>query len=587
MPHGGDLVADILRRYEVTQVFGQPGGQTAALYHGLSNRGDEIRHLGCRDERSAAYAADAYARITGHPGVCDVTVGPGTTKLPDGLVESMNASVPIVALVGELPRSWVSLRDGGVGAQGFDQLPFLQSITKGAWLAPGLETVPDLLRLAFRTATSGRPGPVAVVIPHDVLDAEWDANTELETDAQYVSAPAFRPRPPDEDLRRAAQVIAASRRPLVVAGGGVLDSGATDQLHELAVLTDSLVATSFTGKGSVSESGDYSVGVLNPLGPRAAREVATEADLIIWLGSKVGQNTSLNWILPKASQMTIQIDIQPSEIGRTFGPTVGLQGDVRETLNALLPMIEKKCRSEWRARGLQLKRAAWEETLPLRENDSLPIAPPRVMSELSARLSSDDIVVSDASFSAGWIATYIKAQKPGRNFLFARGQGSLGYSVPASMGAAMARPDSRVITVSGDGGFSYAIGELATQAQHGMKTLHVVLNNGAWGWLKMWQHLHYEGLRYSVDLESQSVSPDYAAAASALGCKGIRVDKPSELSDAFDEAFAAEGPAVVEVRIDPEATPIDSYAKRLQSGKFYPRPGTVYRSRDWRHSATV
>ena len=583
MPHGGDLVAEILRKHGVTQVFGQPGGQTAAFYQGLSNRKD-MSHLGCRDERSAAYAADAYARVSGKPGIVDVTVGPGTTKLPDGLIESMNASVPIVAIVGELPRSWVPLRDGGVGSQGFDQMPFLQTMTKQSWLAPDLETVPDLVRAAFRTATTGKPGPTAVVIPHDVLDEEWE-ETDLEVEERFNSAPAYRSRPSDDELRTAAALIAKAERPYIIAGGGVLGSSATAELAEFATRVGAAVGTSFTGKGSVTETESYSVGVLNPLGSQAARELAGEADLIIWLGSKVGQNTSLNWALPKPEQMTIQVDVDGSQLGRTFGPSSGLLGDVKATLEALIPLVEPKSVPQWQNRIAESKTAAWASTEPLRLSEASPVMPPRAMTELAKHLRPHDIVVSDASFSAGWISNYLKNPVPGRNFLFARGQGGLGYSTPASMGAAKARPEARIVTVSGDGGFSYSVGELATQAAHGMNIVHVVLNNGTWGWLRMWEHLHYEGLRYSVDLESEKASTSYAAAAAGLGMQGILVTSADELASAFDKAFSTEGPTVVEIRIDPDATPIDSYTRRLASGKFYPRPGTVYQARPWRQSA--
>src|SRR5215210_6942696 len=179
--HVGDLIAEMLARYGVEQVFGQPGGQTAALYDGIAKRSPRIRHMLTRDERSSAYAADAYARLTGKPGVCDVTVGPGTTKLTDGLVESYNASVPVIAIVGELPSDWAPLRDKGVASQGFDQVSFLQSITKATWTVPSQKSLPQLVRSAFRTATTGRPGPVALVGPHDIMDAPWD---ESEADVE-------------------------------------------------------------------------------------------------------------------------------------------------------------------------------------------------------------------------------------------------------------------------------------------------------------------------------------------------------------------------------------------------------------------
>src|ERR1700680_2778999 len=194
MAHVGDLLAELLLRYGVTHVFGQPGGQTAALYDGIARRRPRIRHILVRDERSAAYAADAFARLTGRPGVCDVTVGPGTTKLSDGLVESHNASVPVIALVGELPSDWAPYREMGVASQGFDQVRFLSSITKSTLDVPNTASLPQMVRSAFRIATRGPPGPVALLLPHDGLGAEWEAaDPDLEVDYRYPRAPAFRP----------------------------------------------------------------------------------------------------------------------------------------------------------------------------------------------------------------------------------------------------------------------------------------------------------------------------------------------------------------------------------------------------------
>jgi acetolactate synthase-1/2/3 large subunit len=206
------------------------------------------------------------------------------------------------------------------------------------------------------------------------------------------------------------------------------------------------------------------------------------------------------------------------------------------------------------------------------------------MAELAARLNPGDVVVSDASFSAGWIAAHVPARRGARDFLFARGQGGLGYAVPAAIGAAAARPGGRVVTVSGDGGFSYGLGELATHALLGTHTTHIVLNNGTLGWLAMWQRMFFDGLRLSVDTESASARPAFAEAARALGCAGFGVDQPSGLGEALDAALAADGPAVVEVRVDPDATPVHSYRRRLEQGGTHPRPGTVYQLPAWRRS---
>jgi acetolactate synthase-1/2/3 large subunit len=589
MPHAGDLLAGLLGAAGVTHVFGQPGGQTAALYDGIARQAG-VRHVLVRDERSGAYAADAVARLTGRPGICDVTVGPGTTKLADGLVESLNASVPVIALVGELPTGWEPLRDKGVASQGFGQVGFLTSITKSTLVVPSVAALPDLVRGAFRIATSGRPGPVAVVIPHDVLDSPWEpagSGHDCQVDDRFSRAPAFRPVADPASIAEAAALLDASARPLIIAGGGVHASRATSELADLATRTDAVVVTSFTGKGAVDETAPLAAGVLNPLGSTAALELARQADAVFWCGCKVGQNTSHNWQLPLPHQATIQLDVDPAELGRTFRPSVALHGDAQATLTALASSVREQRRPAWRQIAADAVAAASAARHADEASDAVPVAPQRVMAELAVRLRTGDVVVSDASFSAGWIAAHLPARRGARDFLFARGQGGLGYAVPAAIGACAARPGNRVITVSGDGGFSYSIGELATHAQLGTRSTHIVLNNGSLGWLAMWQRLYFDDLRLSVDLEGPSARPSFAFAAQGLGCSAFMVERPADLADTLDAALASDGPAVIEVRIDPAATPIHSFRRRLAEGGTLPRPGTVVRVPAWHRSPPV
>ncbi|WAP68290.1 thiamine pyrophosphate-binding protein [Jiella pelagia] len=589
MAHIGDLVAEMLAQQGTEVVFGMPGGQTTALHDGISRRTDRIRHILMRDERNAAYAADAYARLTGKPGVCDVTVGPGANLLPAGFLEALNASIPMIGIVGELPLDWLPLKEKGIASQGFDQLSFFQSCSKQAWLVPSIAALPELIRTAYRVATSPRPGPVALIIPHDIFDAEWDEETlKIAVDDRSVQAPYLRSTAPADAIEAAAALIRRSKRPALVCGGGVHGSQAAKVVSAFADRLGGLAVTSLSGKGAIDETKPYAAGVLNPLGSWAAIELIQEADLVIWCGSKVSQNTGMNWTLPKPEQATITIDCDPLEHGRTFRPTVPLLGDVREIVTALDAALGDSLagtRPDWEARIVEVietgERAKAEEIA----SEAVPISPPRVMAEIAKRLGDDDIVVSDASFAAGWIAGYIPAKRPGRQFVYARGQGGLGYSVPGAIGAAATRPDVRIVTVAGDGAFSYTLGELATQAQFNQRIVNVVINNGRLGWIQLWQEIFFKNVQSAI-LETQSVQPGFASAASALGLKGIYVDKPDEIGPALDAAFDHDGPSVVEVRIDDRATPIHSFKRRMREGsdKPRPRPGTVYKLRDWKVS---
>lgn len=589
-PHIGDLVAEMLAQSGVEYVFGMPGGQTTALHDGISRRNDRIRHILMRDERNSAYAADAYARLTGKPGVCDATVGPGANLLPAGFLEALNASIPLIGIIGELPLDWLALKEKGIASQGFDQLAFFKTCSKEAFLVPSVAALPELIRTAFRIATAPRPGPVALIIPHDVFDADWDPDIlPVRVDDRTRRMPYLRSVAPADRIAEAAALIRRAKRPALVCGGGVHGSDATAVVTVFADRLGGLAVTSLSGKGSIPETRAYAAGVLNPLGSLAAIELIQEADLVIWCGSKVSQNTGMNWTLPTPEQATITIDFDPLEHGRTFRPTVPLLGDVRETVAALdAAMGESRAgaNATWDARIAEVKARADAGIQEEMNSQQVPILPPRIMAEIARRLGDDDVVVSDASFAAGWISGYIPAKRAGRQFLFARGQGGLGYSVPGAIGAATVIPkDARVVTVAGDGAFSYTIGELATQAQYNQRIVNVVINNGKLGWIQLWQEIYFKNVQ-SAELETQSVTPGYAAAAQGLGLLGIYVDKPDEIGAALDQAFAHDGPSVVEVRIDDRATPIHSFKRRLRdvSAEVRPRPGTVYKLRDWKVS---
>lgn len=584
MAHIGDMLAEMLAQYEAEYVFGMPGGQTTSLHDGISRRPDRIKHVLVRDERSAAYAADAYARLTNKPGICDVTVGPGATKLVDGFVEASNASIPLIGIVGELPLDWLSLKPKGVASQGFDQLGLFKSIAKEAWLVPSVTALPELVRTAFRVATSPRPGPVALLIPHDIMDQPWNEKTmPIQVDDRYKYFPAHRSVPMGEDIEAAVRLIKKAKRPAMVCGGGVFASQAGDVVTELADKIQGLVVTSLSGKGAVPESKAYNAGVLNPLGELAAIDAIKEADLLIWCGSKASQNTALNWTLPLPEQATITIDFDPEEHGRTFRPTVALCGDVRETARLLSDALPQQKHPTWVKKIGTHKKAAEKTKIEERNSDSVPISPPRVMAEIAKHLKDDDVVISDASFSAGWISGHIPANIAKRRFLYFRGQGGLGVSTPAAIGAGLVRPGSTVVTVAGDGGFSFSIGELPTQVLNGLKVVNIVLNNGSLGWIQMWQEIFFRNV-VSTKMESNMAVPKYAEAGAALGLEGFYVDDPEKIAETIAAAFAHDGCSVVEIRTDNQVTPLHSFKRRVDSKKKTALPGTVYKLRDWKVS---
>jgi acetolactate synthase-1/2/3 large subunit len=330
----------LLAEHGVRHVFGVPGGQTLALYDAILDREPDLRHVLVRDERSAAYAADGYARVTGRAGVCDATVGPGAAKLPSGLAEALGASVPVVALVSDLPARLAPHRYRSAASQALDQAALLAPVTKWHATVPDAATLPALVRQAFREATTGRPGPVALFLPQDVLDGPAERSgpavgsggsspcastaprastvpSRVST-SRFGSFPAFRPAPDPDDVAAAVAVLSAAQRPFVLAGGGVLHSGAGAELTALAEALSAAVGTTLSAKGAIAEDHPLSVGVTGSMGTAAAAAALAEADVVLLAGTKAGGGATFGWSLPRADQAVVQLDLDPAELGRAF-----------------------------------------------------------------------------------------------------------------------------------------------------------------------------------------------------------------------------------------------------------------------------
>ncbi|MGH3420810.1 MAG: thiamine pyrophosphate-binding protein, partial [Streptosporangiaceae bacterium] len=527
--HGGALLTALLIEHGVRQVFGLPGGQTLALYDGISERGDEIEHVLVRDERSAAYAADAYARVTGRVGVCDATVGPGAAKLPSGLGEALGASIPLVALVSELPARLAPHRYRGAASQALDQVTMLTPVTKWQSTVAQLETMPDLVRQAFREASTGRPGPTALFLPQDVLAAAVpetvarrvrcrDAGAAGVPSARFGRFPAFRPAPDGADLAQLAAVLLRAERPMILAGGGVLTAGGEAALAAVAELLSAAVATSLSGKGAIAERHPLAVGVVGSMGSPAASAVMDEADVVFLVGTKSGSGPTQNWTRPRQDQAVVQMDVDPAELGRSFPASAAVLADARTGLEALLVALsagreEMLDRSDWRSR-ISGTLAAWrKERDRERASMQIPITPPRVIGEVEARLGPDDVVVCDASLSSGWGGAYFEQSAAGRRLIMPRGLAGLGYALPAAIGVATADRRRRTVVLTGDGALGYAVGELATIIEQQLPITVLVLNNRSLGWIR-W----YRRITFGTGWEQDDFGDvDYAAVARAFG----------------------------------------------------------------------
>jgi len=574
--HTGDLLVEQLMRYGVEVIFGVPGGQTVALYDAIQQRAPCVRHVTLRDERSTVYAADAYARLTGKVGVCDVTVGPGAVKLPSGLLEAYNASIPVLSIVSDVNRDWNHLVERGAATQAMDQESLLRPLCKWVTSVRAPEALPALLGTVLRRATTGRPGPVVLIIPHDVFDARLpeegiDLPPALAApcDPAWGRYPALPAAPDPASVAEAARHLREARCPVMVAGGGALIAGAEAAVRALAEALTMPVVTTFTGRGVLADDHPLSLGLLGSIGTTCARRAVEAADVVLLVGAKSARNSTFDWTLPRADQTVLHLDIDPAEIGKVFPTAVGLAGDARLGLEALLAAVTGD--GGGRASSPVTARAAWiadlrreweAEIAPAMASDAAPILPQRVMAELNRRTGPDDLLVCDASYPTGWGLVYHPIRRPGRTVLAPRGSAGLGFGLPAAIGAGIACPGRRVIVLAGDGGFSYSLGELASAQLHELPIVAVIFNNSSLAWIDHWHRIYFGG--DGAPFRWNDV--DFAAVGRGFGCLGLRVARPEELSPALEEALAAGRPAVVDVLVSREETPIPAYRDAMERG---------------------
>ena len=557
--HTGFVLVELLKAYGVEYIFGIPGGQTLPLYDAIDGgkQGYAIRHVMMRDERSAGHAACVYSRFSGKVGVCDATVGPGATNLPSALGEALNSSTPMLAIVGEHPVPWIDYIDKGRASQGIDQISMLKSVSKKVIYVPTPETLPSLVKAAFLEATSGRPGPVSLVIPADVFKAPLEVkDLEFYVDRNFATIPATRTVPEPKKIAKAAELLARAKNPVMLVGGGALISGASEEIKELAELLTIPVVTTFTGKGVLPDDHPLALGVVGIFANTSCGEKQLRsADLVFMVGTKNSQSSTFIWSVPTPEQKVVHLDIDPIEVGRIFRTEVGLVGDAKLGLAAILDALKEAgetSHEKQRLEAIKNLKADWDSQLAaLFETDAVPIQPMAVMAALNETMAPEDILACDAGFASAWGGMYFLQKQAGRHCTFPRGLAGLGFSVPAGIGAQLAAPKSRVFTLAGDGAFGYVLADLATQVELNLPVINIVLNNSAFGWVKWAEKAWYENSFSSSDLSRI----DFAKVAEGLGCVGLKVEKPAELSGALKKALSLGRPVVVEVITDTTTTP--------------------------------
>jgi acetolactate synthase-1/2/3 large subunit len=533
--NGGRALAEMLRLAGVGPMFGMGGFQLLPFYDALAQLG--MRHFLINDERCGAFAAEAYARVTNRPGICDGTLGPGATNLVTGLIEGLNAGTPMIALAGDTNRahSWKNM------TQECRQGEILRPAVKELIRVELTSRVPELLRRAFAVATSGRPGPVLLDVPEDVCHGEHDfAAEDFAIDPTTLAVPARRIRPDRADIARAAALIGHAKRPLILVGGGIHLSAGYEALVAFAEAQAIPIAHTMSGKGGVACTHPLSTGLFGRYS-RIANELIEAADCLLVVGCKLGEIATKRYALPPERIPLVHLDILAEEIGRCRPATVALWGDARAGLEDLAEALADDGRRARAARAeyigeIPVRMAAWREEAAARlDSSERPIHMARLCRELNRALPADSILVADGGFAGHWTGLLYDTKSPGRHFIPDRGLASIGYGLPGGIGAALAAPQTPVVAITGDGGFNMMLGELETARRAGIGLTIVVVNNAASGYVKALQHAMFRGRYQSSDL----VEMDYAAIARAMGCHGIRIEDPDQLvsglRDGLDE----------------------------------------------------
>lgn len=545
---GGRFIAEFLNAQGVTAFFFVPTMLSRALAE-MDNM--PIKRVLTHGEKAAAYMADGYARASGRPGIC-AAQAVGAANLAAGLRDAYMGHSPVIALTG---GRWGHQKHK-INYQEMDDFPMFTQVTKANFQADTVGRIPDLLRQAFREATSGTPAPVNLLFAGKEGDIEHEeGDLKVIAEEAFTHVPAYRPAPEAARVAAAARILEKAERPVIVVGGGARLSGAGPEILKLAEALSIPVATSLNAMSLVPDNHPLYIGVPGTYSRSCANKILVRADLVLYIGSQTAGQVTHFWKIPPAGTAVIQIGIDASDLGRNYPNAVSVLGDAKVTLQALNQAVaggKEKRNVKWTEEtGAAVK--AWRaEVQPLRDSDAVPMRPERIMKELGAWLPQDTIVVCDTGHAGMWSAQQLWVSRP---WDFIRAAGSLGWAFPASLGAKVAMPKKPVVCFTGDGGFWYHLQELETAVRCNIPTVTVVNNNNALNQETMIFRQAYGGKPSPKEGEMWHFSStvNFSAVAETMGALGIRVTKPAEIRSALDRAISSGRPAVVEVMSDIEA----------------------------------
>lgn len=536
---GGEAIIESLKNMGVKTIFGYPGGQTIPFYDMLYDA--DIDHILVRHEQAAAHAADGYARASGRVGVCLATSGPGATNLVTGIGTAYMDSSPIVAITGQVPSHLI----GNDAFQEADIIGITMPIVKHSFQPKDPDLIPSMIKSSFELAISGRPGPILIDVPKEVQEGEL---TEFRDD--LITTPGYNPTLKGNlrQIKKASNLIKEAKKPIILAGAGVIISNACCELQKLAETINAPVMTSLLGKGAIDETADLSLGMLGMHGRKVSNDTINESDLLIAVGIRFSDRTTgrLDSFVPDTK--IIHIDIDPAEIGKNVDVDLPIVGDAKNILKSLNKTLNGYKYSDevryWTDNLIKAKK----ELLPRVSYNNVPLKPQRVIKEISEVLNADAILTTDVGQNQMWAAHFYDTQKP-RKFISSGGLGTMGFGFPAAIGAKVACPEDVVVSINGDGGFLMVCQELATVHDYDLPVIAIVLENRTLGMVYQWQSLLYNERHSQTKFKD---SPDFVKLAESFGINAERITKPGETRDALSKAIKDNEAIVLDIVIDPE-----------------------------------
>jgi acetolactate synthase-1/2/3 large subunit len=532
---GANAIVEALRREGVEVIFGIPGGASIPLYDVLYDA--DIRHILTRHEQVAAHAADGYARACGKVGVCSATSGPGATNLTTGILNAFMDSSPMVAITGQVPTPLI----GKDAFQEADTIGITMPITKHNFQLRRVEDIPIVFKEAFKIASTGRPGPVLVDMPKDVQEKEAQVEFPKE-----VNIRGYKPtlRGNLKQVKKATDMLAAAERPIIFAGGGVIIANASPELLRLAETLGSPVVTSLMGKGAFPEDHPFSLGVIGMHGRKAANYAINDADVILAIGVRFSDRSTGNVECFAPEARIIHVDIDPAEIGKNVRVDLPIVGDAKYVLKDILRLLKIKAaqENEWTRKIAEYRK----DFQPKMDYDDYPLKPQRVVKEVMEVLGEQDIVTTEVGQCQMW-AEHFLSRTEARTFITSGGLGTMGFGFPAALGAKVARPESNVVDIAGDGSFLMVCQDLVTSVKEDIPVVVAIFDNHYLGMVRQWQELFFDKRYSAVKLGRV----DFVGLAEAFKARGVKVKRPGEVAPAVKEAFEAGVTTVIDIIVNP------------------------------------